>query len=290
MNKIRLKANAKVNLSLDAKGRREDGYHELWMIMQSISLSDIVTIERNGEEKVNLLQSNLPLPKAEENIAARAANRLRDEYKIKEGVNIHIEKNIPLGSGMGGGSADAAAVLLGLDLLWNLGAGKERLMKTGLALGADVPFAVHGGTAIAEGVGEKITPLPFFAADLLVIKPEPSILTKTVFQKLDLRKSLQKPDPHLLLDCILQGDVRGLALHMRNVLEDVTEKEVCEIGDMKRRLLDCGALGTMMTGSGTAVFGIFEDRKSLEEARAVLNGEYSQVYAVSTAREGVEIV
>lgn len=290
MNKIRLKANAKVNLSLDAKGRREDGYHELWMIMQSISLSDIVTIERNGEEKVNLFQSNLPLPKAEENIAARAANRLRDEYKIKEGVNIHIEKNIPLGSGMGGGSADAAAVLLGLDLLWNLGAGKERLMKTGLALGADVPFAVHGGTAIAEGVGEKITPLPFFAADLLVIKPEPSILTKTVFQKLDLRKSLQKLDPHLLLDCILQGDVRGLALHMRNVLEDVTEKEVCEIGDMKRRLLDCGALGTMMTGSGTAVFGIFEDRKSLEEARAVLNGEYSQVYAVSTAREGVEIV
>lgn len=290
MNKIRLRANAKVNLSLDAKGRREDGYHELWMIMQSISLSDIVTIERNGEEKVNLFQSNLPLPKAEENIAVRAANRLRDEYKIKEGVNIHIEKNIPLGSGMGGGSADAAAVLLGLDLLWNLGAGKERLMKTGLALGADVPFAVHGGTAIAEGVGEKITPLPFFAADLLVIKPEPSILTKTVFQKLDLRKPLQKPDPHLLLDCILQGDVRGLALHMRNVLEDVTEKEVCEIGDMKRRLLDCGALGTMMTGSGTAVFGIFEDRKSLEEARAVLNGEYSQVYAVSTAREGVEIV
>ncbi|MDO4720271.1 MAG: 4-(cytidine 5'-diphospho)-2-C-methyl-D-erythritol kinase [Peptostreptococcaceae bacterium] len=290
MKKIRLKANAKVNLSLDVKGRREDGYHELWMIMQSIGLSDIVTIEENCEEKVNLFGSNLPLPKAEENIAVYAANRLRDEYKIKEGVNIHIEKNIPLGSGMGGGSADAAAVLLGLDLLWNLGAGEESLMRTGRLLGADVPFAIHGGTAIAEGIGEKITPLPFFSADLLVIKPKPSILTKTVFQRLDLRKPLKKPDQHLLLDCIFKGEIRGLALNMKNVLEEVTEKEICEVANIKKRLLDCGAAGSMMSGSGTAVFGIFEDRKSLEKARLVLNREYPQVYSVSTARKGVEIV
>lgn len=290
MDKIRLKANAKLNLSLDVKGKREDGYHELWMIMQSVSLCDFVTIEKNDRGRVEAKVSNMNLPTGEENLAVRAANSLRSEYKIREGVDIHIEKHIPLGSGMAGGSADAAAVLVGLNRLWELGATEEDLMRIGLSLGADVPFAVHGGTVTAEGIGELLFPLPFFSADFLIVKPECSILTKNVFQRLDLRRMGERPDRERLIETLSAGNIRGLAQSMKNVLESVTEREIPQITQIKERLLDCGAAGSLMTGSGTAVFGIFDDPRSLEEAKIVLDREYPQVYRASAAKKGVELL
>lgn len=290
MKKIILRANAKLNLSLDVIGRLENGYHELRMIMQSVDLCDIVTLTENDERSIRLSVSGMDVTTGKENLAYRAAELFCREYNVMQGVDIHIQKKIPIGSGMAGGSADAAAVLVGCNHLFERNIPMDELMRLGLYLGADVPFAILGGLALAEGIGERLSKLPFVPMDFLIVKPFRSMSTKEVFQKLDVQSICQRPDQEYLMDCIRRKKVSDLAIHMRNVLESVTIKEMPELQEIKRDLIDCGALGAMMTGSGSAVFGVFNDLKKMKCAYGELcTREGIQVYLASAAEKGVEV-
>lgn len=289
MDKITLKANAKINLSLDVLGKRPDGYHELQMIMQSIDLYDTVILSLNEDKGIGLSVSGIAVDESRNNLAYRAAEIFCNEYNISQGVDIHIEKRIPIGSGMAGGSADAAAVLLGCDYLFRKQISMEELMHLGLKIGADVPFAITGGTALAEGIGEKLTNLPLLPMDFVIVKPYLSMSTKEVFQKLDLHAMGDRPDISHMISFMKKGNFRGFASGMRNVLESVTLKEIPQIMQMKQDLKELGAIGALMTGSGSAVFGIFEDEKKREYAFEQLKLQKDlEVYQASTAGKGVE--
>lgn len=289
MRKISLRANAKINLSLDVLGKREDGYHELRMIMQSIDLYDTVTLSLNEDHQIRLSMTGIPVDEGKDNLAYRAAEIFCHEYNVSQGVDIHIEKQIPLGSGMAGGSADAAAVFVGCNHLFGKNVPVEDLKKLGLRIGADVPFAITGGTALAEGVGEKLTNLPFLPIDILIIKPNRSMSTQKVFQKLNLHAMGDRPNIPDMIECMKKGDVGSFAVRMRNVLESVTLKEIPQIIQIKKNLKRLGAIGVLMTGSGSAVFGIFEDGRQREYAFEKLQLQPDlQVYRASTVRKGVE--
>lgn len=289
MKEIKLKARAKINLSLDVLGKREDGYHELLMIMQSIELGDELTIKIMPEKGIRLTASGIFIACDKDNLAYRAAELILRESKRSEGVHIHIDKQVPLGSGMAGGSADAAAVLIGLNHVMGLNLPMQALMDRALKLGADVPFMMVGGTMLAEGIGEKLSPLPYRSFPVLIVKPETSMSTKRVYQQLHLQHIKKKPDTQALIDDLKQGRISLLASHMRNVLESVTEQEIPEISQIKKRLILEGALGAMMSGSGSAVFGIFETKAQADKARKSFEKDFAHVYQTVTSKKGVEI-
>lgn len=260
MATMEMAANAKINLSLDVLGKREDGYHELRMIMQSVELHDTVILE-SGVTDIRVECNSRWVPKNADNIACRAASMLMDKYGIKSGLRIKIIKRIPVAAGMAGGSADAAAVLKGLNRMFSIGLDTGALMETGRLIGADVPYCIAGGTMLAEGVGELLTPLKRFSGvNLVVLKPKIGVSTAWVFKNLDLGKPVDRPDTKLLTEAVEKADVFGVASNMKNVLESVTIPRYGIVREAKERLLELGALGSMMSGSGPSVFGIFEDR------------------------------
>lgn len=280
-NVIHLKALAKINLGLDVTGVREDGYHMVRMIMQTIDLFDWVTIRKSKQEEITLRTNLNFLPTDEHNIAYQAALLLKQDHPQIGGLELHIHKCIPVAAGMAGGSTDAAAVLYGLNKLFGLGLPMHKLMEYGLKLGADVPYCLLRGTALAEGIGEKLTRLaPMPACHILIAKPPVSVSTKLVYQSLD---ALEEP-PHPTIDAQIRDleeqDLRSLAGHMGNVLESVTVPMHPEIETIKEMMLEQGALAAMMSGSGPTVFAIFSEEEKAYEAKAHIrsSGIARQVY------------
>ena len=270
-NTVMLKALAKINLGLDVLGRRENGYHDVKMVMQTIYLYDNVTISKTEEPGIQIESNLFYLPVDENNIAYKASKKLMDEFQIQEGVHIVLEKHIPVAAGMAGGSSNAAAVLVGMNRLFSLGLSQEELMERGVSLGADVPYCVMRGTVLAEGIGEILTPLPPLPkCYVLIAKPSISVSTKHVYEKLDSKEIEEHPDIDGILEGLENGNLRKIADSMGNVLEKVTIEEYPVIEDIKRTMKEAGALNAMMSGSGPTVFGLFEDKKAAMEARTII--------------------
>jgi 4-diphosphocytidyl-2-C-methyl-D-erythritol kinase len=222
MDILHLKAKAKINLSLDVLCRRPDGYHDLKMIMQTIGLHDTVTLEP-AESGIQVICSNRYVPSGEGNIAWKAADLLLKKYDIKSGVRITINKTIPVAAGLAGVSTDAAAVLKGINKLYKLGISCDEIASLGLEAGADIPFCVYGGTMLAEGVGDKLTPLqPFDGVDIVLVKPRVSVSTAWVYKNLSLDTIALRPDTDKLVKAVEQKDISTVAADMKNVLESVT--------------------------------------------------------------------
>lgn len=280
-NVIHLKALAKINLGLDVTGVREDGYHLVRMIMQTIDLYDWVTVRKASHKGITLATNLNFLPSDHHNIAYQAAELLKHDYPQIDGVDLRIHKCIPVAAGMAGGSTDAAAVLYGMNKLWRLGIPMQRLMEYGLQIGADVPFCLLRGTALAEGIGEELTSLPPMpGCYVLIAKPPVSVSTKLVYQTLDALKQPQHPPIDEQIQDLKAQDLQSLAAHMGNVLEDVTIPMHPQITQIKQLMIAQGALSAMMSGSGPTVFGIFLDKAQAYEAKEQIrdSGLAKQVY------------
>ena len=284
MKEIKLKAKAKINLGLDVLRKREDGYHEVRMIMQTIPLYDKLTIRTAEDDAQIRVQTNLHfLPVGEDNLVYKAAKLLMDEFQIKQGLEIELVKYIPVAAGMAVGSSDAAATLVGVNKLFELGLSMEELMARGVKIGADVPFCVMRGTALAEGIGEKLTPLPPMPkCHILIAKPGIHVSTKFVYGNLRANELKEHPDIDGQIRALKCGDLSELARLMGNVLETVTIPEYPVIRRIKDTMKEYGALNAMMSGSGPTVFGLFEDEEAAKEAYRVLSGgeDAKQVYLV----------
>ncbi len=266
MNDISVKALAKINLGLDVLRRREDGYHEVCMVMQTIHLYDRLDIAKNQSGEITMETNLTFLPTNENNLVYKAAKLLCDEFGIKDGIHVNLQKRIPVAAGMAGGSTDAAAVLYGVNKIFDLGLTTEQLMTRGVKIGADVPYCIMRGTALAEGIGEKLTQLPpMVKCPILIAKPAINVSTKFVYENLKL-DMVTHPDMQQLIADIKAKDLHSIAAHMGNVLETVTIPAYPIIADIKEHMMNHGAVGAMMSGSGPTVFGLFEDEKTAEAA------------------------
>ena len=264
---MKLRDFAKINLGLDVIRRREDGYHDVRMIMQTIQMYDQLEMEKKGSKGIALTTNLSYIPVNENNLVYKAAKLLMDQYQIQEGVSIHLNKFIPVAAGMAGGSSDAAAALVGMNKLFRLGMSKEELMKVGVKIGADVPYCIMRGTALSEGIGEKLTALPSLPACYILIgKPGVSVSTKFVYTNLKLDEKTKHPDIDGMLDALQRQDLYGITDRMENVLESVTVPAYPVIQEIKDHMKAHGALNALMSGSGPTVFGIFDDKKKAEFA------------------------
>lgn len=281
---LKLKALAKVNLGLDVLGVRENGYHDVRMIMQTIYLYDNVTIRKTEEPGIRLKTNLFYLPVDEKNIAYKAAKLLMDEFEIASGVEIILDKRIPVAAGMAGGSSNAAAVLVGMNRLFQLGLEEQELMERGVQLGADVPYCIMRGTVLAEGIGEILSPLPPLPkCYMLVAKPGISVSTKIVYEKLDSHVIDEHPDIDGIIAGLEEGNLKKISDSMGNVLERVTIEEYPIIEEIKNIMKDSGALNAMMSGSGPTVFGIYDDKALAKQAQQKIrkSGLTKQVYVVN---------
>ncbi len=272
---LELKAQAKINLSLDVLGKREDGYHELRMIMQTVSLHDIVLLE-TVPSGIIVECSSRWVPEDRTNTAWKAADLLRCKFGIKSGIKIKIIKRIPVAAGLAGGSSDAAAVLRGVNELFSLGLSLTDLRLLGKQVGADVPYCISGGTMLAEGIGEKLTRLPDFSGvDVVLVKPGVGVSTAWVYGNLRASEIIDRdrPDTNLLSGALRTRDIRTVSENMKNVLEGVTIPKYDIVRFAKDKLLELGAIGSMMSGSGPTAFGIFPDGKSAAAACDKLAGD-----------------
>ena len=270
MDKVNERAYGKINLSLDVLGRRANGYHDVSMVMQTVDLYDVITLRKLSDRDEIILTTDVDnIPLDEGNIVYKAIKLIKEEYGIDIGVSADIKKHLPVAAGMGGGSADAAATLRGMNTLFGLGIKSERLEELGVRLGADVPFLIKGGIALAGGIGEKLTALPAFPdCGLVIVKPDISVSTKEVYEAFDSLTEVVHPDIKKLTDSLGKEDLRYIVKLLGNVLEDVTIKKHGIIDEIKRLLVENGAVFSMMTGSGPTVFGIFEN-----EEKAVMAGD-----------------
>lgn len=267
MDELKLKALAKINIGLDVLGKREDGYHEVRMIMQTIHLYDWLTIKKSKEPGIRISTNLYYLPVNENNLIYRAADLLMKEFSIEEGLDIELEKHIPVAAGMAGGSTDAAAALYGINKMFHLKLSMEQLKERGVKLGADVPYCLMRGTALAEGIGEKLSVLPPAPkCPVLVAKPGVSVSTKFVYENLKLDGKTPHPDIDALIEDIRDKNLHQMAADMGNVLETVTIPNYPEIAKIKETMIQAGALNAMMSGSGPTVFGLFEDMKTAKKA------------------------
>lgn len=273
---LQLKAYAKVNLGLDVVRKREDGYHEVRMIMQTVRLFDRLTLERNNSGRITL-SVNLPyLPVNEHNLVYRALDIMRRAYNIEDGIHADISKRIPVAAGLAGGSTDAAAAFVGMNQMFELGIPQEKLMEYAVALGADIPFCIMRGTALSEGIGEILTPLPPMPdCWFLIVKPSFSMSTKFVYEHLCLDQDIVHPDIDGMVKALKDHDLNGITCRMGNVLEQVTQSHYPDIEKMKGCMRDCGAQEALMSGSGSTVFGIFTDREDAEKAAELCKKRFS---------------
>lgn len=281
MKSIIVKAQAKINLSLDVLNKRQDGYHDVKMIMQSIELHDIVELKKINKG-IQVVCRNAYVPEDRTNTAYRAAALLGSMFGI-DGIRIYIIKNIPVAAGLGGGSGDAAAVFHGINKLFSLDLPLDKLMKISANIGADIPFCIKGGTAIAEGIGEIITSIaPLQAASIVLVKPRFGVSTRWVYKNLNLDKIKKRPDTKKLVRLINSGDIKNVAENMINVLESVTMEKYEELKSIKDRLLEYGAMGSMMSGSGPTVFGIFNCRENAKKAARIFESKGYRCFLTST--------
>lgn len=268
---MKLKAMAKINLGLDVVGKREDGYHEVRMIMQTVQLHDELILTEIPEPGIRMT-TNLPyVPVNSNNLAYRAADLLMQEFHISQGLEIRLTKRIPVAAGMAGGSSDAAAAFVGVNRIFRLGLSKRELMERAVQIGADVPYCLLRGTALAEGIGERLTPLPPMpACHILIGKPGVSLSTRYVYGNLRADEITDHPDIDGMLAAIEEGSLPGVTERMANVLEEVSIAAHPVIGEIKKHMKEHGAMGALMSGSGPTVFGIFDSRRAAERAGRAL--------------------
>ncbi|HIZ13742.1 MAG TPA: 4-(cytidine 5'-diphospho)-2-C-methyl-D-erythritol kinase [Candidatus Mediterraneibacter stercorigallinarum] len=284
MKQIELKALAKINLGLDVLGRRENGYHDVRMVMQSIYLYDEVKLEKTAEPGITTVSNLSFLPTGDGNIAYKAARLLQEEFQITEGIKITLNKHIPVAAGLAGGSSNAAAVLFGMNRMFRLGLSQKDLMDRGVRLGADVPYCIMRGTVLAEGIGEKLSVLPAMPkCTVLIAKPPVSVSTKVVYEALDAKEITEHPDIDGIIEGLKNNSLKQVAACMGNVLEDVTVPMHPVIDQIKQEMKSSGALNAMMSGSGPTVFGLFESRADAREAQRRIREKSltRQVYVTS---------
>lgn len=269
-------AYAKLNLTLDVTAKRDDGYHDMLMVMQTVSITDSVVLEQTGEKGIHAACNFRYIPTDERNLAVRAAGAFLDTIgEEKNGILIRMDKTIPVGAGMAGGSADAAAVLRGMNRLYGSRMNRRDLEKLGEQIGSDVAFCIAGGTSLARGRGEvleDLTPMPDCA--IVVCKPGFSISTPELFRKLDQIGLRTHPDTTGMLSALESGNLKEISMRMFNVFEEVEDRRMRSETEIKHVLLDYGALGAVMTGTGSAVFGVFSDETAAETCAAHLRSEH----------------
>lgn len=264
--KIESKAYAKINLGLDVTGKREDGYHIVRMIMQNVDLFDTLTFEDNDTGVISLKANKDTIPTDGSNLICKVANQLKETYGVSKGADITLEKRIPVAAGMAGGSTDGAAAYIALNELWGLGLSKEELCKLAVKLGADIPYCIIGGTALAEGIGEELTIIKDMPkCHILIAKPPIDVSTGWVYKELDSQTDTVHPDIDGVRDAIENGDLYKMCDLIGNVLEDVTASKYEVIGKIEKIMEDNGAVRAFMTGSGPTVFGIYDDETKIKE-------------------------
>ena len=291
MDSIKLKSRAKINLSIDVLGKRSDGYHLVEMIMQTIDLYDLIEINERQDNNILIKSTSDDIPLDSDNLVYKAADLIRQTFNIEKGLDIYIQKNIPVAAGMAGGSSNAAAVLVGLNKLWNLNLSEERLEEIGLKLGADVPFCIKGGAVLAEGIGEKLTPIKGLNEDvsILICKPDLFVSTKEVYECLDSKQIDKRPDNQFLIQCLKNNETKKLAENMFNVLEEVTVDKHPVIQQIKDIMMKNKALGAMMSGSGPTVFGLYENKADAVKCKSVLEKQFNQTFVIACEKKGVEV-
>lgn len=287
METISLYAYAKLNLALEVVGKRQDGYHNMDMLMQSVSLCDTLCLTK-VEQGILLVCDQSDVPCGSDNIAFRVAEKFFSFTGTLGGVEINLKKQIPSQAGMAGGSADAAAVLHGLNTLYKTDLSLSQLCQIGVTLGADVPFCLTGGTAHVTGIGEKIEPVVSLpVCYFVIVKPKAGISTAAAFQAIDCSQTLQKVNVDAVLKAVNSKDVNKIALSMCNSFEQVTKLH--EVFDAKQNLIEAGALGALMSGSGSAVFGMFKDHEKAVKALENLKNIYEEAYLAEPVLSGVSI-
>lgn len=286
---MRLRAMAKINLGLDIIGKREDGYHEVRMIMQTIRMYDVLEIRKKSSPGISL-STNLPyIPCDERNLVYNAAKILMDEFHVEEGLSMKLTKSVPVAAGMAGGSSDAAAAFVGVNRLFHLGLSQEELMKRAVQVGADVPYCVMRGTALAEGIGEKLTRLPDLPGCYILIgKPGINVSTRTAYENLDLNEIRRRPDIDGMIRDIKNKDLYSMTGKMENVFEPGIMAKYPVIREIRDLMEKQGALKAMMSGSGPTVFGIFDDAGKMQNAARALkkSGLAKTVFATRTYKPG----
>lgn len=273
---------AKINLTLDVLGKRDDRYHTVKMIMQTVSLYDLVLVDKIPHGIT--LSSNLKyLPTNEKNLAYQAAELFLSKTGITGGARIMIHKNIPVAAGLAGGSGNCAAVLCAMNLLYNTNLTSEQLCEIGAELGADVPYCIMCGTYLAEGIGEKLTPLsPMPQTTILIVKPQINISTASIYEQIDSAPISERPDTNAVISALARGDIYAVAGGLCNVMESVTQTQTPMIGGIKEKMLLNGAIGALMSGSGPSVFGIFDDYKKAKLSADSFAYQYKDVFLVKT--------
>lgn len=276
------KAYAKINISLDILDKREDGYHLLKMIMQTIELYDLLEFTK-CKENINITCDKAYVPTDDRNIVYKAAKLFMDTYNIKSGLNIDIKKNIPVAAGLAGGSTDGAAVLKAMRNLFNVNVKDEELMKLGAKIGADIPFCIVGGTALCEGIGEKVTILNRFKDKILVlVKPNFGVSTKEVYKNFNLGKVFIHPNNDKLIQAVQVGNLEFVSKNMKNLLENVTLRKYPVLRKIKEEMIELGALGSMMSGSGPSVFAFFDDIFKAQKCFEQMKKNYEEVFITRT--------
>ena len=266
MKEYVVRAPAKVNLSLDVTGKRPDGYHEMRMVNHSVALSDTLVFKNSGQG-ICISCSDPKIPTDERNLVYRVAEKLRARFGIDRGVHIDIKKNIPSEAGLAGGSADAAAAILGLNLIWELNLSLEEMLAFGSTIGADIPYCCYKGMALVEGIGEIIKPVkPLRKLPVLVVKPEINIATPWAFGRLDSAEHVVHPDIDRVIQLVETEDYAALGSTVGNAFEQVVFEDYPEIGEMKAKMLESGAFASIMSGSGSTVIGYFLDNATAEKA------------------------
>ncbi len=285
MNEITLQAPGKINLGLDIVGKTENGYHLLKMVMQSVKLSDTITIKKlkDGNSTITLTTNKEELPTNCDNLIYKAANLLMEEFHITDSVHIHLEKKIPIAAGMAGGSTDAAAVLKGMNTLFCLSLTQENLMKRGVTLGADIPYCILGGTALSEGIGEILTPIPSsLNGYIILVKPPVNVSTKWAYQNFKKELVTKSPDIDLVVDSLKKNDLSTACTGMENVLEAVTIPAHPVIKQIKMRMWELGCSFSLMSGSGPTVFGLCAEKDKAESITETLTNEFSDSFVTLT--------
>lgn len=278
--KLEIKCFAKINLGLDVLGKREDGYHDIKTVMQSIDLFDTMEIRRTYGGVV--IESNRDdLPRNEDNLVYKVWNLMKEKYSLDGGVYFYIDKNIPMGGGLAGGSSNAAGALAGINKLWNLNLDKQELEELGSSLGADIPFCLNGGSLLAEGIGDRFTKrLDFKNVDILLVNPNIHISTKDVYEGLELGDASESIDR--IVKAIESKDLEQVSSNLYNKLEENVLNRFCEIGVIKEDIVKSGGLGALMSGSGSTVFGIFDNRKNMSACRDIIKNKYKDYIVVET--------
>ena len=280
---MKIKAYAKINISLDIVGKREsDGYHLLKMIMQNIDLYDEISIEKQ-KEGITITCNKNYVPTDSRNLAYKAASLFKETYNIKDGVHIDIVKNIPVSAGLAGGSTDAAAVLKLMNKIFEVNVSDEELMDIGLKLGADIPYCINGGTALCEGIGEKITTLqPFKDKILVLVKPSFGVSTKEVYKSFNLDRVRVHPKTENLIEAMKNDNLDYVANNMKNLLENVTLRKHNILIKIKEDMNRYGAVGSMMSGSGPSVFAFFDDMLKAQKCYEKMKENYREVFLTRT--------